>query len=247
MTARQFSPELLHYSASHNPAPPSHFGTRYGKRGGFLREPGNTVVCHVAKGSETESALIDVRDGYLNMPEADKLLLTPITSLHMTLFQGIIEYRRKPGFWPADLSLDTPIDDMNEIMAARLEAFQPLDRFSVIVSGADPAGLTVEGRSEEDRKAMRAWRDAFADLLGYRHPDHDTYVYHITFAYPIERLSDEALPAWQSMLGQVPGRVAARVSELELTPPAFCVFEDMNHFHEILIFDPEEDMEAING
>lgn len=94
---------------------------------------------------------------------------------------------------------------------------------------------------------MRAWRDAFADLLGYRHPDHDTYVYHITFAYPIERLSDAALPAWQSMLGQVPGRVAARVSELELTPPAFCVFEDMNHFHEILIFDPEEDMEAING
>ncbi len=247
MTERQFSPELLRYAASHNPAPPSHRGTRYGKRGGFLREPGNTVVCHVEKGSETEQALVDVRDGYLDMPEADKLLLTPITSLHMTLFQGIIEYQRKPGFWPADLPLDTPIDDMNEIMAARLEAFQPLDPFSVIVSGAGPAGLTVEGRREEDRKAMRSWRDAFADLLGYRHPDHDTYVYHITFGYPTERLSDAALPVWQSMLDGIAGRIAVRVPELELTPPAFCVFEDMNHFHEILIFDAEEDMEANDG
>jgi hypothetical protein len=247
MTERKFSAELLHYASSHNPAPPSHMGTRYGKRGGFLREPGNTVVSHVAKGSETERVLIDIRDGYLDMPEADKLLLTPVTSLHMTLFQGIIEYRRKPGFWPADLPLDTPIDDMTEMMAARLEGFQAPDPFSVIVSGADPAGLTVEGRREEDRRAMRAWRDAFADLLGYRHPNHDTYVYHITFAYPIERLSDAALPAWQSLLDDIPGRIAARVPELELTPPAFCVFEDMNHFHEILIFDPEEDMEAIDG
>lgn len=246
MTENQFSAELLHYAASHNPAAPSHLGTRYGKRGGFRREPGNTVVCHVASSSETERALVDVRDGYLDMPEADKLLMTPITSLHMTLFQGIIEYRREPGFWPADLPLDTPINDMHEIMAERLVAFQALDPFRVVVSGAHPAGLTVEGRREEDRRAMRAWRDAFANLLGYRHPDHDSYIYHITFGYPIERLSDAALPAWQSMLDSIPGRIAGRVPELELTPPAFCVFEDMNHFHEILVFDTEEDMETID-
>jgi Uncharacterized protein conserved in bacteria len=32
------------------------------------------------------------------MPEAGQLAFTPLSSLHMTLFQGIIEYRRTEGF-----------------------------------------------------------------------------------------------------------------------------------------------------
>lgn len=29
---------------------------------------------------------------------------------------------------------------------------------------------------------MKGWRDALADIFGYRHPDHDTYEFHITFS-----------------------------------------------------------------
>ncbi len=237
MDASQFSPELLNYSKSHNPRPPLHLGTRYAERGGFLREPGNTVVCHLDEGSETERAVIEARAKYLDMPEVENFLFTPVSSLHMTLFQGVIESRRKPGFWPADLPLEAPIDDMTEIMAARLEAFQVAEPFRVRVSGARPSGLLAEGCTEQDRRTVRAWRDAFAGLLGYRHPDHDDYPLHITFAYPIRRLSDAVLPAWQAMLTDVAGTLSRELPVLELTPPAFCVFEDMNHFHEILIFD----------
>jgi hypothetical protein len=244
MDASTFSPALLNYSKSYNPKPPSKLGTRYKAKGGFLPEPGNTVVCHLEKGSETQRAIIYVREKYLVMPEAEQFLFTPISSLHMTLFQGVIEYRRKPGFWPVDLPLDTPFDDMAEIMAARLEGLQAIDPFRAKVTGADPSGLVLDGCSARDRQAMRAWRDAFAKLLGYRHPDHDDYVYHVTFAYAIERLSDAALPAWQAMLTDVADELAQRIPELELTPPAFCVFEDMNHFHEILIFDFESNAEA---
>jgi hypothetical protein len=247
MDARPFSPELLTYSESHNPKPPRHLGTRYRARGGFLREPGNTIVCHLQKGSKTEQAIVDAREKYLAMPEAERLLFTPISSLHMTLFQGIIEGRRTPGFWPADMPLDAPVDDMNEIMAARLTGFQAAEPFKIKVTGAHPSGLVVDGCSENDRKALTAWRDALATLLGYRHPDHDGYVFHITFAYPIERLSDVALPAWQAMLTEVTEDIARQAPVLELTPPAFCVFEDMNHFHEILIFDDEHETEAAHG
>ena len=84
---------------------------------------------------------------------------------------------------------------------------------------------------------MRAWRDAFADLLGYRHPDHDAYPFHITFDYVIERLSDEALPRWQQLLDEVAADIRQRIPTLELQPPAFCTFDDMNHFEERLVFD----------
>ncbi|MBY5837308.1 DUF1868 domain-containing protein [Rhizobium leguminosarum] len=237
MTITTFSPELLFYSKRHNPTPPAHLGSRYRKVGGFLPEAGNTIVCHIEKGSQTQAVLIEAREKYLAMPEAPQFLFTPISSLHMTLFEGVIETRRRQDCWPGDLPLDTPIDDMIELMAARLEGFSVFDPFKVAVVEARPSGLLVDGATENDRKVMRAWRNALAELLGYRQPNHDEYKFHMTFAYAIERLEDEALPRWQAMLDDVADDIRRKAPVLELDPPAFCVFEDMNHFHELLIFD----------
>ena len=237
MTATMFSPELLLYSKTHNPNPPAHLGSRYRKVGGFLPEAGNTIVCHAEKGSRTQTVLIEAREKYLAMPEAQQFLFTPISSLHMTLFEGVIETRRRQDFWPSDLPLETPIDDMTELMAARLEGFSMADPFNVAVVEARPSGLLLDGATENDRKVMRAWRHAFADLLGYRQPNHEDYKFHMTFAYAIERLEDEALPRWQAMLDHVAEDIRRKAPVFELTLPAFCVFEDMNHFHELLIFD----------
>ena len=49
----------------------------------------------------------------LSMPDAGKLTFTPISSLHMTLFQGIIEYRRALPYWPLDVLFNTNIDGMD--------------------------------------------------------------------------------------------------------------------------------------
>ncbi|MGR9499211.1 DUF1868 domain-containing protein [Rhizobium leguminosarum] len=239
MTTTTFSPELLLYSKRHNPTPPVHLGSRYRKVGGFLPEAGNTIVCHLEKGSQTQTALIEAREKYLAMPEAPQFLFTPISSIHMTLFEGVIETRRRQDSWPGDLPLDTPIEDMTALMAARLEGFSMFDPFKVAIVDARPSGLLVDGATENDRRVMRAWRNALADLLGYRQPSHKEYKFHMTFAYAIERLEDEALPRWQAMLDEVADDIRRKAPVLELTPPAFCVFEDMNHFHELLIFDFE--------
>ncbi|MGW9948092.1 hypothetical protein J2W92_003433 [Rhizobium leguminosarum] len=239
MTTTTFSPELLLYSKRHNPTPPVHLGSRYRKVGGFLPEAGNTIVCHLEKGSQTQTALIEAREKYLAMPEAPQFLFTPISSIHMTLFEGVIETRRRQDSWPGDLPLDTPIEDMTALMAARLEGFSMFDPFKVAIVDARPSGLLVDGATENDRRVMRAWRNALADLLGYRQPSHEEYKFHMTFAYVIERLEDEALPRWQAMLDEVADDIRRKAPVLELTPPAFCVFEDMNHFHELLIFDFE--------
>ncbi|NEI70775.1 DUF1868 domain-containing protein [Rhizobium lusitanum] len=237
MDFNAFSPELLEYAKSLHPQPPRHFGTRYDHSGVFLHEPGNTIVCHVAEGSQTQRAIVTARQKYLDMPEARQFVFTPISSLHMTLFQGIIEYRRTRPHWPADMALDTPIDEMTEIMGERLKAFSMRDPFKVAVTKARPSGLLVDGVTEADRRTMREWRNALADLLGYRHPDHEAYPFHITFAYAIERLADEALPCWQAMLDEAAAELRAEQSVLELRPPAFCAFDDMNHFEELFVFE----------
>ena len=233
-----FSPNLLTYSAAHNSIPPSHLGTRYDATGTFLREPGNTVVCHLVEGSQSQQAIIEARESFLAMPEASQFAFTPISSLHMSLFQGIIEYRRRLPYWPQDVALDTLIERMSEIYLDRLQSFGSFGPFDVEVTEVAPVGLTVNGVTATDRRVMKEWRDAFADVFGYRHPDHETYAFHITFCYPIARLPEAALPAWQAMLDGTLATLRESVPVIELNPPAFCTFEDMNHFEERLVFAP---------
>lgn len=229
---------LAAYARSHHSEPPRHLGTRYNSLGTFLPEPGNTIVCHLVPGSETERALVAARSAYLAMPEAGQLAFTPVSSLHMTLFQGILECRRMPPYWPADIAPDTPIERMTELFRHRLEVVARPPAFSVRVVAALPTGLVVEGAGRDDQRAMQLWRDRFADLLGYRHPDHDGYVFHITFAYMISWLDDAVLPAWQEMLGETLAHITRSAAVLELRPPAFCSFADMNHFEELQVFEP---------
>ena len=98
-----------------------------------------------------------------------------------------------------------------------------------------PTGLTVAGATDDDVRIMRAWRDALAVPLGYRHPDHDSYVFHITFAYQIQRFADDRAAAWQDLLDDSLALFEQQASVIEIRAPAFCSFRDMEHFEELLV------------
>ncbi|MGX9143298.1 DUF1868 domain-containing protein [Mesorhizobium sp. 128a] len=228
-------PSLAGYFEGTNPKPPVHLGTRYDTSGNFLPEPGNTVVSHLVNGSPSEAVVIEVRERMLAMPDADRLAFTPISSLHMTLFQGIIEYRRRLPYWPQDVPLDTSIDDMTSLYLERLKGFEGLAPFNIKVIEVVPTGLTVAGATDDDVRAMSAWRDALSVPFGYRHPDHDSYAFHITFAYQIRRLADDRAAAWQDLFADCLARFSRQAPVIELKAPAFCSFRDMKHFEELLV------------
>ncbi len=238
MTILELPDHLRFSSRSLNPGPIPHHGIRYDTTGRFLTERGNTVVCHLVEGSESAAAILEARTRYTSMPGADKLAFTAQSSLHMTLFQGIIETRRALPYWPGDVPVETPVDDMTGIFMDRLAHFRSGQAFSVEVKHATPLGLVVDGVTDGDRAVLRDWRDRLADLLGYRHPDHETYAFHITFAYMIERFEDETLSAWILFLEEVAADIRRRAPVIELRAPAFCAFDDMIHFEELLVFEP---------
>lgn len=218
--------------------PIPHLGRRYTTAGTFLRERGNTVVCHLVEGSEAAAAIIDARSRFTQMPGAEKLAFTAPSSLHMTLFQGIIETRRVQPYWPLDVPVETPIDDMTRIFMDRLAAFRAGEAFAVEVTHATPNGLTLAGVTERDRDILKDWRNRLADLMGYRHPDHETYAFHITFAYMIERFDEQEMQAWMPFLDDMVNVIRRHAPVIELRAPAFCAFDDMNHFEELLVFEP---------
>jgi len=228
-------PSLAGFFEGTNPIAPMHLGTRYDMSGNFLLEPGNTVVSHLVEGSPSQAAIVEVRERIRAMPDANRLAFTPISSLHMTLFQGVIEYRRRLPYWPSDVPLDAGIDDMTRFYLQRLEGFEACPSFRVKTVDITPNGLTVAGASAEDERILRLWRDALSAPFGYRHPDHDTYVFHITFAYQIRRLADERAAAWQDLFDDCLSFLEREAPVIELRPPAFCRFKDMEHFEELLV------------
>lgn len=226
-------PDIATFTRSANPCPPSHLGTRYDGEGNFLPEPGNTVVCHLVEGSPSRAAIIEARQALMALPGAERLAFTPVSSLHMTLFQGVIEFRRRLPYWPDDVALNAPVEEVTDLYLARLDNFSPGPHFRMRVTGLTPEGLALEGVNERDRQALAQWRDRLATCFGYRHPDHDDYVFHITFAYLMDWLDDDAAEVWRNGMAKILARLQAKAPVIELAPPAFCTFQDMRHFEEI--------------
>jgi hypothetical protein len=228
-------PSLAEALASRTDLRPPRLGIRYDAEGNFLPEPGNTIVCHLARRTASEAAVLQVRERLLALPGADCLAFTPAASLHMTLFQGVIDTRRKHPYWPADIPLHLAMDQITRRMMTRLDGFDGCGPFSVKAIEMTPTGLAVEPVTEKDARVMQAWRDKLASTFGYRHPDHDTYSFHITFAYVIRGIPDAAAAQWQRVLDESLDLLRRAAPVIELREPAFCRFRDMKHFEELLI------------
>ncbi len=233
MTTSTDPTDIARFTRSSNDAPPARLGIRYDRDGRFLPEAGNTVVCHVRPGSIEEAALNAARARLTIMPEADHFAFTPVESLHVTLFQGILDTRRRAPFWPEDRPTETPVEAMTAHFAGRLESFTPRAPFVFRPVGLTPTGVVLEGAEDADRRALADWRDALADLFGYRHPDHDGYVFHVTFAYPVAWLPDDRLAAWRNVLADALADLVAATPVLRFAPPAFCRFADMCAFEPV--------------
>lgn len=164
MHAPLVSKDLDYISTANHDQPPRHLGSRFSAEGEFLPEPGNTVVCHLVEGSQTESAIVSTRQRFLDMPEASQLAFTPVSSLHMTVFQGVIESRRALPYWPQTLPLDTPIDAVTDYYRDRLSTFPTLPAFNMRVTGLRPVGMVMKGATAEDDSIVALWRDTFADF-----------------------------------------------------------------------------------
>lgn len=225
---------LESFAESANAAPNRFVGVRLDRDGTFLPEAGNTVVRHVVPGSATETALIELRARLRGLPWGHRFAFTDIASYHMTVFNGAIETLRAPGHWPEELALDLPVGQTTGYLAGRLAGFEGPGPFAMRIAEVTPFGLTLAGATDADEETARAWRDALTEPFGYRAPNHDGYAFHVTLAYIIDWLPDGMIPAYRQALAELTAEFRERVPVVELGPPAFCTFADMNGFPPVM-------------
>jgi len=207
-----------------------HLGIRFDGTGRFLPEQGNTVVAQVVAGSPTEAALIGLRARLQALPWAGHFAFTAVESYHMTVFEGIIESRRKTSHWPADVAVTVSVDEVTARMIDRLQGWQGPPDFAMRITEVTPFGLRLTGATPEDEACARDWRDRLCLAFGLRTPTHDSYGFHTTLAYARAGLPAAALPGLRAVMADLTAQMQAAVPVMHLARPAFCRFADMNAF-----------------
>ena len=210
--------------------PPYYLNRRFDEAGAFLPQPGNTVVSHVVDGSVSQQVLMHVREALMALPYGDRFAYTPVSSLHMTVFQGTIEGRRKPAYWPRELAFEVPIDETTAFFLDRLKTFPAASAFRMRPIEVTPLGVVVTGATLKDEEIIRALRDRLTVPFGYSHPDHSSYTFHVTLAYLKAWLPAGAEATYLPALTELTRSLVAEIEVLELGAPAFCTFNDMTEF-----------------
>ena len=198
--------------------------------------PGVTVVCHVPPDSASFQALVAIQDGLRSQPFARHFTYLPPSSLHMTLFDLSNEARRGTPAWPEEIDPAATWPTVSDTLAARLEgiklpAFQPTA--SQLFCGFS---LSLEGQGSAMEQSMRRARDDLRAASRIYRDDHDSYVFHVTLAYPLRFVSEaEAEDIHQHSRSLFETHREA-LSPLSLGPAEMCDFKDMYAFVPRLTF-----------
>lgn len=192
--------------------------------------PGVTIVCHVPRDSASFQALVAIQDGLRSQPFARHLAYLPPTSLHMTLFDLSNETRRGTPAWPEEIDPAATWPDVSDALAARLEglklpAFEPTA--AQLFGGSS---LIIEGQGSVMEQTLRAARDELRAKSRIYRDDHDSYVFHVTLAYPLRFVSKAEAEQIDLSCRSLFETHQEALTPLSLGPAEMCDFKDMHAF-----------------
>jgi len=205
--------------------------------------PGNCIICHLHPESALYRALLIVYNKFADQPFAPLYTMLPPASWHMTIFEGVCDQIRKSGFWPDDMSSDASLTSCSALFNKKLVKFdlgiEP--PFRMAVEGwetlKDGIAVRVVSASAAEESRLRQLRDRLSELLGIRHPTHDTYVFHVSVAYLLRHLNQEES---QDIWAFLQDHRSALPGVFELGAPEFCLFDDVSAYYRQLFLERQK-------
>ncbi len=196
--------------------------------------PGNTVICHVPGDTPQFDLLRQLRDWAAAQPWGSKFHFLPPSSYHMTVFDAVCDQVRQPENWPRHLPLAAPLEAVDQLL---LENFPQVAapaqievQYRLFYAARGFIGMFVQPTSPAIERDLRAYRNRLAESFGIRHPNHETYNFHISLAYQIEQFTP--LEKFQAVVfnGRMHRRLRTGFGVLKLNAPELTFFENMTYF-----------------
>lgn len=209
-------------------------GNKFYEDGTVRQFPGNTVICFVDPQSAVYAHCDWMQEQLRSLPFAHKFTLLPMPSMHMTVFEFITDATRMPEKWSSHLALDASLEETDAYFIKTFAQVPPPNGFQMVFdkvrSGA--VGISIRLRPANDESALRLkqYRDALAKTTGVRFPDHESYVFHISLAYHIQRQTDEEAAQFAALLADINEKMRDAFGVFQTGQPQLTFFDDMFEF-----------------
>ena len=206
-------------------------GGKFATDGSVQTWPGNTFVCHVRPDSAAHDAIRAMQEEVKMSRFARFFTFLPPASFHMTVFQGCSPVTTDPALLPSGADPGMRRDALSARMlnAVAGVAFDPAPRARMVDLFCCHS-LTVTGAEPEGETPLRDMRQTLREATGITPPGFDSYVFHITLAYLVDRLTEPTARAVVDYSAELSARYAPELKEIPLGPVEFCNFETMHHF-----------------
>ena len=218
---------------------PSTVPIKYDPDGNAQAYVGNSIICPLSPSSLLYGSLLGLREKLRNSSLshlfARDALMEP-ANWHMTFFIGARDKIRSEGYWPKDVPLDMPQDEVLELLTDKLRKFdlQCDPPYKMKISGPGQTNYSISVHltpetAEEDR--LKDLRNRLSDHLCIRHPEHDKFKFHLTLAYLLRWLDDGQKQELDALLQE---HFEALPAQVEMGGPTFCTFQDMKGWKPVL-------------
>lgn len=210
-------------------------GTKFHADGSLRYFPGNTIVSMCTGIEPLYSELVWAQERYKEVTFANKLSFLPPSSFHMTVFDLLCDEVRSPEHWSNQFPTDTPIETTDRILRDKLSDVHFPESIEMSLDEATVTGLKLLPANAAVQKMLADFRTTVANATGIKHPNHDRYRFHITFAYVLQPLNTEEKEEFSRVADVVLARLKETVDPFVIGQPRFVLFDDMGDFQEHLV------------
>ena len=208
-------------------------GRKFNEDGTAKEFPGNTIICHVPKQSPQFQYLLKLRETLMSQHWSKKYSFLPPSSFHMTVFEGVCDQVRKNSKWTSMLSLDAPLEEVDEFLISKWDSIEKPSYFNMkakLVGIGGVIGIQLTPKDDAMNEFIRNFRNVLSETYGIRMHLHSLYHFHISYAYAIEKISiKERLQAIKFMK-KISQNIEEEFGILETGTPELTFFSDMFEF-----------------
>ncbi|PSW11382.1 DUF1868 domain-containing protein [Photobacterium sanctipauli] len=210
-------------------------GVKFHEDGSVRHFPGNTFICHVNPTLDLINELAWAQDQLKAMACGHKFAYLPISSMHMTVFEGVCDQVRLAEKWTSKLPLDAPIDQTTDFFASAIGSLGPHAGFEMVFDYVYncPIGGTairIKPANEASAQALANSRNQLRDATGIEMPDFDSYHFHITLSYRVIELEEHEKEEVKATADAIAERLSTTFGLLKHGPVEFCTFDNMFKF-----------------
>ena len=207
-------------------------GYKFYQDGSFKEFLGATIISFLDTQSTLFAEVISTSRKAQKEVYASKYAFLPPHSYHMTnmvLYNDSPLDRQGVG-WSKKIPNNTSFGLMNQKLGDMLAHIEFPSFYRMKLTEVHDNSYRLVPATAESAQSIKTFRDSCAEATGIYFPDHDTYEFHISYAYNIITLDKTEEIALQNFLTEETERIKNIIPEFDIPSPEYCTFRDMSHF-----------------